>query len=134
MFRRLARVAVIALALVASSVVAAQPTQAASGGGCTGAYPISVCISYQSGNLVADFYMNATPDSTRRHAYLWIEPTNVSSSGKYYFEITRTGRFGNATRYVITIPPSSGSAVAKVQLYTSGWTPHGLYTGNRIYY
>lgn len=136
MISKIARAAVLAVTLAAAPLVAAQPAEAASGGGCSGAYPISVCISLQNGTtLVADFYMNAVPDSTRATGELWIDPTNVSDSGHTTYRITtQGGRYGNVTRYIITIPASSGSAVAKVQVRTSGGTAHGLYESPRIYY
>ena len=52
-----------------------QLAHAAGGGGCAGAYPISSCISVSGVNSMADFYINATPDTSRCWAQMGVRST-----------------------------------------------------------
>ncbi len=138
MFGRITRALLLTVALTASTLVAAQPAQAASGGGCSGADPVSVCISLRGSTLFADFYMNANaPDPGRKYGVLWIESNRTGTSGSRTFTITTKGaRYGDVLHAAFTVPPSpyGYSAVAKVQLYTHQWVPHGLSSSPRLYY
>ncbi|MGC4852358.1 hypothetical protein ACLQ24_02930 [Micromonospora sp. DT4] len=121
---------------LAALLVAPAPAQAASGGGCTGAYPISSCISYQGSNqtVVGDFYMNATPDQSRCTAYLQLRTTNNGNTSWIYYDLSRTGRFGPISRNVNVMNNFKGSAVAVVEVYTCSGTLHGIFTSPRVYY
>ncbi|MGC4770709.1 hypothetical protein ACLQ25_17240 [Micromonospora sp. DT44] len=121
---------------LAALLVAPTAAQAASGGGCTGAYPISSCISYQGSNqtVVGDFYMNATPDGSRCTAYLQLRTSNNGNSSWIYYDLNRTGRFGPISRNVNVMNNFKGSAVAVVEVYTCSGAFHGTYTSPRVYY
>jgi hypothetical protein len=105
----------------------------------TGTTPVSSCISYWNGNVVADFYLNHNPDSSRCRAYmeimLW---DNVSGSRSYWvgpYHLTRTGRYGPHSDHVWpTIPPSHGSAVNRVHFYTCEGVRHHTADSPRVYY
>ncbi|MEU8197071.1 hypothetical protein AB0C10_25120 [Microbispora amethystogenes] len=133
MLKRLARRAVL-LSMIFTAFLATQPAQAASGGGCSGNWPISSCISVSGGNVVADFYMNATPDISRYWARMEIRTTNVGTKWTGYYRIDRTGRFGPVSFSITTMPVSSGSAVNIVHLYTDNYTAHGTEPSPRVYY
>ncbi|MBE3008119.1 hypothetical protein IL992_02800 [Microbispora sp. NEAU-D428] len=132
MLRKIARrAAVVPLAFAA--LLGVQPANAASGGGCTGAYPISSCISISGSNAVGDFYMNAAPDISRYWYRLEVKTTNNGSKWTDYLRLDRMGRFGPIYQPIYTIPPTSGSAVTIVHVYTSGYVQHGTYTSPRVY-
>jgi hypothetical protein len=78
--------------------------------------------------------MNAAFDSSRCTAYLKLD---VSSGNDVYggpYNIQTNGRRGPLTKYIITAPPSSGSAVAIVDVYTCDGRKHHTVTSKRQYY
>ncbi|MGA5299451.1 hypothetical protein ACPCHT_05950 [Nucisporomicrobium flavum] len=134
MITRVVRAALLSLGVAASALVVAQPAMA-SGGGCTGAYPISACISQHGNELWADFYLNAEPDFTRVTAELWIDTEPLPDSYHQIFNLTyKGGPYGKVTRYIATLPPKAGNAVARVQVRTHDGTAHGLFQSPRIYW
>jgi hypothetical protein len=84
-------------AVVSAGLMAPSAAQAASGGGCkrtsTGGMTISSCISYTTGTVWPDFYVEALP------AGCYVARMDAYDSGRGYwvtrgnFPITRTGRY-----------------------------------------
>jgi hypothetical protein len=134
--RGLLALAAAAIAITAALVVA-PPAQAQRGGGCTPHFAVTSCIPYHavgSGELRPDFYLNVPPDSSRCWGRMEIVTTNIGTTWSPYYRLNRTGRFGPLTVPVGTLPPSSGSAINRVHIYTCSWVAHGIYTSPRIYY
>ncbi|MFF3855743.1 hypothetical protein [Micromonospora sp. NPDC002575] len=131
---RVRRVAAAAATAACLGLMMPTAAQAASGGGCTGAYPISSCISFSGSNAVGDFYMNATPDGSRCTALWRIESTTTGNSSWRTEALGRTGRFGPRTHPVVTMPYRNGSAVTVVEVYTCSGAFHGRYVSPRVYW
>ncbi|MGC5015049.1 hypothetical protein ACLQ2R_30160 [Streptosporangium sp. DT93] len=108
----------------AAGADASAPVQpAASGGGCYDHTRTDPCISLSGNFLYADFYQNSTPDSSMSRAVLTIvnKGKNVKSAT---YQLTRTGRFGPISYNKATLPVTSGSAYARVDVYTSSGALH----------
>ncbi|RCG22758.1 hypothetical protein DQ384_34700 [Sphaerisporangium album] len=133
MLKKIARRAAV-LPLIFTALLAAQPADAASGGGCTGAYPISSCISVSGVSVVADFYMNATPDTSRCWAQMEVRTTTHGTYWSARYRIDRTGRFGPISGNINSMPWKNGSAVNIVHVTTCSGSAHGDFTSPRVYY
>jgi hypothetical protein len=135
MIKKLARAGAVLAMVVVGTVAVAAPAHAASGGGCTGGYPISACISASGSLARADFYMNATPDSGWCRAYIELRFTTgigPFTSGTWY--LYRGGPFGPLSHDYTTVPPKAGSVVNVVHMLTCNGSPNGTYTSPRLYF
>jgi hypothetical protein len=93
---------------------------AATGGGCGPTNPIDPCISWSSaagGQVSADFYVNVTPDYDRCIVLFGVSKNGVFVQPQKTYTLTHTGRYGPITVPTATMPPSRGSAFARVNVY-----------------
>lgn len=127
------RVGAVVGAAVASTVLAAIPAQAASGGGCRDTGAIGACISYSNQAVYSDFYMNRPPDYSMCWAKMTIVKNGTPVKSQNY-ALTRTGRYGPISVGTATLPPSSGSAYTKVTVYTCSDAPHFTATSPTVYF
>jgi hypothetical protein len=99
-----------------------------SGGGCTGAFPISSCISGSGNNVRSDFYMNAALDSTRYWYVLEVTRTNRGSWwAPRSLRIDHTGHYSAVLVPINTLPVTHGCATTVVHVYTKDFVPHGVF-------
>ena len=99
-----------------------------SGGGCTGAFPISSCISGSGNNVRADFYMNAALDFTRYWYVLEVTRSNIGSwFAPRALRIDHTGHYNAVSVAINTLPVSHGCATTVVHVYTQDFVPHGVF-------
>lgn len=130
----LVRALAVILAVSGIGVVGAAPARAGSGGGCLGS-AVQACISLSGGTtLVADLYMNVAFDSSRCTAYITIEKSNGARPSGGPYNIQSNGRRGPVTSNIITAPPTSGSAVNRVDIYTCAGAFHHTVRSKVQYY
>ncbi|GII79486.1 hypothetical protein Sru01_44680 [Sphaerisporangium rufum] len=103
--------------------VTATPANAASGGGCYDHPNTDPCISLSGNFLYADFYQNKRPDASMSTAVLAIIKNGLTATSQSY-DLTRTGRYGPISNNIATLPPSNGSAYARVRVYTNTGALH----------
>lgn len=135
MAKRFIQCAMAMLVVIAAALLGAQPAQAARGGGCTGAFPVSSCISFRSTDyrVVADFYLNTTPDISWYSAYMEVVTTNNGTCRSGLRRLT-AGHSNVFTCNVNNTASRTGSAVNIVRVFDRTGTPHGVYTSPRVYY
>jgi|SRR6478609_379550 len=116
-----------------------QVEQAASGGGCAGD-AFASCISYSGGFVAADFYYNGLVGDPG-YAYAAIEiiksdnVTGTHSDWSPVYFITRNGHYGPFSKNVITAPPSHGSAINRLHVYSkSNGAEHYHQDSPRVYF
>jgi hypothetical protein len=135
MIKKLARAAAVLAMVAVGTVTVAGPAHAATGGGCTGGYPISACISGQGASARADFYMNAPTDSSWCKAYMELQFTNgINTVYSTTFTLHTGGPFGPISHDYTTIPVSHGSAINIVHMLTCSGGGNGTYPSNRLYF
>ncbi|MFV2100148.1 hypothetical protein [Micromonospora sp. LOL_024] len=126
MIKKLGRyLAVIALVVGGTTVVAASPALAI--GGCDQAnQTVSACYDYGStgSNARADFYFNRTPDSSYFYYSVWIEVSGVRHQKVNQARLTRSGRWCCWTHNLATQPPSYKTGRTIVTIYTSAGRAH----------
>jgi hypothetical protein len=124
----------VATAIIAGTFIVAPTASAGSGGGCNGA-AIQACISLSGGTtLVADLYQNGAPDSSRCTAYIEIRKSNGNSVWGGPYDIKSNGRRGPVTNNIVTAPPTSGSAINRIHVYTCAGNFHHTLDSKRQYY
>jgi len=102
--------------------------QQLSSGGCSGGFPISSCISLQGNNVLPDFYMNTTPDTSRYWYDVQVIRPPQSSWWGGMRRLDHQGHYGPDVVNIATLPWHNGCATTIVHLYTQGGTPHGDFT------
>jgi hypothetical protein len=111
--------------LSASSEALAAP--AFTGGGCTGEFPISACISGSGSSVLADFYMNRVPDVTSFWYVVEVTRSNGGQGSWFSRQAKRldhTGHYNAEGAPVMTDPPSHGCATTIVHVYDNNFNPH----------
>ncbi|MEU4716667.1 hypothetical protein AB0F73_23850 [Micromonospora purpureochromogenes] len=124
-------------AVSAGLVAVGAPAQASSGGGCRNTGVVGSCISYSGGSVRSDFYLNASPDSSRCKYKIEIKKPGVSTPIKSTGILTLdhgTGRYGPISQYVLSNPPKSGSAYTLVSIYTCSNVLHFTAQSPTVYY
>jgi hypothetical protein len=112
--------------------------QAASRGGCRGS-AFASCISYSGGSVVADFYYNGSVGDPG-YAYAAIEiikSDSVSGTQSYWspvYWVNHNGHYDPYRKSVITAPPSHGSAINRLHVYTSSGSQHYYQDSPRVYF
>ncbi|MGN9789098.1 hypothetical protein ACTMTF_47440 [Nonomuraea sp. ZG12] len=123
MKRRNIRSLIIAfLVIIGMSGVIASPAYA--NGGCTDHPNTEPCISKSGNWLYADFYQIKTPDASMYTYNLTIIKNGSAVTSTGWQRLNRTGRFGPISNNVATLPPTRGSAYARVQVRTSSGVLH----------
>ena len=133
--RRLVRGTMALLIAITAALFTTSPARAATGGGCTGGFPVSACISFRSTDysVVADFYFNATPDISWYSAYMRVVTTNNGTCQSPLRRLN-AGHSNVITCNVNNTSNRSGSAVNTVYVFDSTGAPHGQYPSHRVYY
>jgi len=128
--RRLVSVGAAIIAMIMSTLVLANPAEAASGGGCS-RDRVGACISYSGSNraVIADFYQNWTGDTSTCYAQMEVRTSQGTAWSPVYYIKDRAGRYGP-----MYVGVTSGSAVNIVHVYTCGWVQHFTPTSPRVYY
>ncbi|MFD8154421.1 hypothetical protein ACFY3O_35935 [Streptomyces sp. NPDC001046] len=133
MISKLRPTLVLAATILGLTIATGAPATAATGGGCGAKETTDACIS-KSGNYVyADFYQNATPDSSSTKAVLTLYNKGAAVKSATY-ALNRTGRFGPISYNVATLPVTSGSAYSCVKVYTSTGALHRTSCSPTLYY
>jgi hypothetical protein len=134
MHRKLIPSLVIAATAASGVFVASSPASAGTGGGCLGT-AVASCISLDRGKtLVADLYQNSAPDSSRCTAYIEIRQSNGTNTWGGPYDIRSNGRRGPVRKDIITLPPTQGSAINRVHVYTCAGNLHHTVDSKRQYY
>lgn len=126
MIKKLGRhLAVIALVVGGTTVIAASPALAV--GGCAPAHPtVSACIDHGSygSNARADFYFNRTPDSSYYYYSVWIQVNGTWHQKVNQARLTSSGRWCCWYQSVSSTPPSYKTIRSRVTIYQYNGMPH----------
>lgn len=103
-------------------------------GGCTGARPISSCISRSGNFVVSDFYMNVPPDSSYWSYTVDITRSNSSTQRVASGRLDHQGRYGAWQRNIATLPITRGCSTTVVSVFTSRGVFHLSNTSPQVCY
>jgi len=111
-----------------------EATSDLSSGGCTGAFPISSCISRSGNSVISDFYMNAVPDTSRYTYRMEVTRSRLGSSWGSSKRIDHGGHYPAVNTNIAAQPWKSGCSRTIVHVYTLSGGPHGDYASPEVCY
>jgi hypothetical protein len=111
-----------------------------SGGGCTGAFPVSSCISGSGSSARGDFYLNASipvgGDPSRYWYQIEVTRSNLGSwwDPRGLRRLDHSGHYDAVFAPIFTMPPTNGCARTVVHVYTNTFGTHGTFASPSLCY